>query len=308
MNMILKKRAVRGEKPSIEERATCLEETKEAERATPGEKTIINERPTSEDFLAVRLLVRTREDFQAMRKKMDNRLGLKADGDSQNVEARAFRTEDVGIFKAISEEARRQEAECEKNLKKILKRFPVYNDFLSQVKGVGPIAAGWIISEFDIRKATTVSKMWQYAGLNPGMVRGKKRVEHGDGSFDIIDSDEMVKGDRLTPGHVSPFNRNLRTALVGVLADGFIKQQNYYAMEFYYPYKTRLEQEKNPVTHVGKSIAWEDVTKGHRDRAAKRYMIKMFLKDLYTAWRTVEGLPVREPYQVEYLGHKHGEQ
>ena len=98
----------------------------------------------------------------------------------------------------------------------------------------------------------------------------------------------MVRGDKLTPGHVSPFNQKLRTALVGVLADGFIKQQNYYAMEFYYPYKARLEQEENEVLHIGKDVKWKDVSKGHRDRAAKRYMIKMFIKDLY-GMGTIEG-------------------
>ena len=109
----------------------------------------------------------------------------------------------------------------------------------------------------------------------------------------------------MAEGYVAPFNQKLRTALVGVLADGFIKQQNFYCMEFYYPYKQRLEQEENTIIHIGKETAWKDVSKGHRDRAAKRYMIKMFLKDLYVAWRTIEGLPVREPYQFEYLGHKH---
>ena len=147
--------------------------------------------------------------------------------------------------------------------------------------------------------------MWQFAGLNPGLVKGKKRVDHEDGKVEFVETGEMIRGDKLTPGHVSPFNQNLRTALVGVLADGFIKQQNYYCMEFYYPYKARLEQEENTVLHVGKEKQWKDVNKGHRDRAAKRYMIKMFLKDLYVAWRTIEGLPVRPSYQEEYLGHKH---
>jgi hypothetical protein len=34
-------------------------------------------------------------------------------------------------------------------------------------------------------------------------------------------------------------------------------------------------------------------------------MMKHLLQDLYVAWRTLEGLPVREPYQEAYLGHKH---
>ena len=118
---------------------------------------------------------------------------------------------------------------------------------------------------------------------------------------------DLIKADRLTPGYLAPFNQGLRTALAGVLANGFIKGQNYYALKFYYPYKTRLAQETSIVTcRVGKNekqIAWKDVSDGHRDSAAKRYMIKEFLKDLYANWRMLEGLEVRAPYQQEYLGH-----
>lgn len=300
-----KERAIPDNKTRENERANKTEKTKYLERATGGKKTIKAERATFTDILTVRMLVRTREDFQSMRKKMDNRIGRTADGEQQNVEQRTFRLEDLEMFKKIADDAKEKEVECEKNLKRVLKRFPIWTEYLEGIKGVGTIAAGWIIGEFDIEKATTVSKMWQFAGLNPGLVKGKKRVDHEDGKVEFVETGEMIRGDKLTPGHVSPFNQKLRTALVGVLADGFIKQQNYYAMEFYYPYKARLEQEESTVLHVGKEKQWKDVNKGHRDRAAKRYMIKMFLKDLYVAWRTIEGLPVRPSYQEEYLGHKH---
>jgi hypothetical protein len=257
------------------------------------------------DKEVVKMLVRLREDFQAMRKTMDNRIGRKADGTAQNIEERDFRSEDLKNFTSIADAARNQEKEIAKMLKKTLKRFPIYTEYLKDVKGVGEIAAGWIIAEYDIEKATTVSKMWQFTGLNSGMVIGKKRVDNEDGSFKYVPTDKMIRGDKLTPGFVSPFNKRLRTAMVGVLADGFIKAQNEYALNYYYPYKKRLAQEENEVLHIGKDVAWKDVSKGHRDRAAKRYMIKMFLKDLYVAWRTIEGLPVRAPYQEEYLGHKH---
>ncbi len=268
-------------------------------------------KPTQQDRLALRLLTRAREDFQDMRKRMDNRIGRKADGSDQEVNERAFQTEDLEMFADISGEARKQEQDVEKKMKKILKRFPIYNDWLLQVKGVGTIAAATIISTFDIEKATTVSKMWQYAGLNPGMVRGKKRHENKDGTFRIEVTDTLVRGDRMTPGFVAPFNKRLRTSLCGILADGFIKAQAPYAMEFYYPYKERLANSEKETTEIRKkggkpeSLAWKDAKLGHRDRAAKRYMIKMFVRDLYEAWREIEGLEVRPPYQEEYLGHKH---
>jgi len=274
----------------------------------------------SQDQEMLKFLTRVREDFQALRKAIDNRLGRKADGSAQDVRRRFLRVDDVLILASISDEARQMEAIIAGKLASVLKRFPVYNEWLSTVKGVGPIAAGWLLAEFDIKKAVTVSKMWQYAGLNPGEVRGKKRVKIEDYTKDmgqivrtlmnkedqpeayIVQTDDMVRADKATPEFVLPYNKRLRTALVGVLASGFLKAQSPYALNFYYPYKERLEHERNAVKGDGK--AWKDVSKGHRDMAAKRYMIKMFLKDLYLEWRVRENLPVRPSYQQEYLGHE----
>ena len=172
---------------------------------------------------AIKLLVRSREDFQAMRKKLDNRIGRCADGSNQNIEERAVTVDDALMFTNIADECRKQEKNIKKQLLNVLKRLPVYTEYLAGIKGVGAIAAGWIIAEFDIEEASTVSKMWQYAGLNPGMVRGKRRQESEDGTVSFQVTDVLVRGDKLTPGFISPFNTKLRSALLGVLADGFIR-------------------------------------------------------------------------------------
>jgi len=278
----------------------------------------------------LRMYVRTREDFQAMRKRIDNRLGKKADGKIQKIQdERNISTDDIENFIQTSDQARQQEKNIEKMLKKALEKFPVYNEWLKDVKGVGEVSAGWLLGEFDIHEATTVSKMWQYAGLNPGLVRGKKRITKKDykpsmgkiireienikskGTDYIIETDHLVKGDKPTEGFVLPYNKNLKSFLLGVLAtQGFIMQQNNYAVEFYYPRKTRLEKEESIIENNGRpgkddGKMWKDASPGHRDNAAKRYMIKMFLKDLYAVWREIEGLPVRCPYEEEYLAVAH---
>jgi len=43
----------------------------------------------------------------------------------------------------------------------------------------------------------------------------------------------------------------------------------------------------------------------HRMNMALRYMRKMFLIDLYNAWRAIEGLPIEPPYHEEKLGIYH---
>ncbi len=267
-----------------------------------------------QDRQTVRMLVRAREDFQSMRKSMDNRIGRKADGEDQDLQEadkRVININDMDMFRGIADAADQQEDAIEKQLKKVLKRFPIWTEWLSKVKGVGTIAGGWIIGEYDIERATTVSKMWQFTGLNPGMVPGKKRVEDADGKAHYELTGQMVRGDKLTPGHVAPFNKKLRVALLGVMCDGFIKAQNSYAMEYYYPMKARLEQSDNTVLEVtkagkpAKEIEWKEAKKAHRHRAAMRYMLKMFLRDLYNEWRKIEGLPIRAPYAEEYLGKRH---
>ena len=247
----------------------------------------------------IRALIRARDDFQSMRKRMDNRIGRKADGTAQNIDdGRQYGSIDSQIMLDSANVAREQETRIEKEIKAELKKSAIYTEFLSKVKGCGPVSCAWIIAEYDIHLADTVSKLWQFTGLNPGLVRG--RVANGRGKWKL--SDTMVKGDKLTAGFLAPFNKRLRTAMVGVLADSFIKSKSEYA-KYYYDFKTRLENENGMIE--GGKTTWAETSKAHRDRAAKRYMIKMFLRDLYVAWRTLEGLPVRPPYQEEYLGHKH---
>jgi len=277
----------------------------------------------------LRTLVRTMYDYQDMRLRTMGRLRLKADDavmDETHMDEPEISETDYGVIEYTKINTQKIEKELSKEIKRIVEATDIWKEFLLHVRGCGHLMSAACLAEFDINVATTVSKMWQFAGLNPGMVRGKKIVkitkktdksqlvkeyENKKGEkCGIIVSDEMIRGDKKVAGFVAPYNSWIRTKLCGVLASGMIKAQHgekgkNYALDFYYPYKARLEQEENEVMHIGKMTPWKDVSKGHRDSAAKRYMIKMFVKDLYVAWRTVEGLPVREPYQVEYLGHNH---
>lgn len=274
---------------------------------------------------ALRTYARARDDYQSMRKRMDNRIGRKADGTKQDLkDKRHLDSIDIKNFEKLADNARAEEKEIEKMIKEKLESFDVWNQWMIGVKGVGAVSAAWILGEFDIEIATNVSKLTQYAGLNSDVVRGQKAIKEKDYKPDMgevvgelpdardgakrlrVVTDNMIRGDKLTEGFLAPFNKRLRTALVGVLADSFIKSRSDYANDFYYPYKKRLEN-SSKISGDGKK-AWKDVSKGHRDRAAKRYMIKEFLKNLYAAWRQAEGLEVRKPYAEEYLGIVHNQE
>lgn len=291
----------------------------------------------TKDQEAVRLIVRTREDFQKIRKAINNRLGLKKVKlvgkageerlvyEMQNIEKRDFKEDDRENLIYLSLQAMLDERKAEKVLTTVLKRFKVYNEFLNTPKapGCGDIVSGWMLAEYDIDIVSTVSKMWQFSGLNPGLIFGKKSVKKKeykesmgevvgtlpkakDGSERLIVlTRELVRGDRPTPGFLLPYNANLKRVLMGILPDAMIKGQGLYVKNYYYPMKTRLANSDREVMHLKKMVPWKNVSDGHRDFAAKRYMVKMFVLDFQVAWRTAEGLPVRKPYAEEYLGKRH---
>jgi hypothetical protein len=310
------------------ERATPLKKTRNRERAIKLKKEKSMKEETRKEL---RAMVRTMYDYQDMRLRTAGRLRLKADDtcmDENNMDDAEISEKDYSTVEYVKLATSKIEKRLAKEIESMIKEEEVYSEFFKKVRGCGPLMSAACLAEFDIQKADTVSKMWQFAGVNPGMVKGKKIIkitkttdmsqvireyENMKGEkCGIIISSEMIRGDKRTPGFVAPYNSWLRIKLCGVLAGNMIKAQHgesglNYAINYYYPYKMRLEQEESEVMHIGKMTAWKDVSKGHRDASAKRYMIKMFLKDLYAAWREIEGLPVRAPYKEEYLGHKHSE-
>lgn len=263
------------------------------------------------DKTALRLAVKTYYDFQSMRIVMGGRLKIKKDGDDQIIpEEQADKWEltdrDREIFTSYYDLAFQQEQTIEKWIIQELKEYQVYTEYLKNIKGVGPMLAAIIIAEYDIYRATTVSKMWQFTGLNPGMVYGKKIVGTGS-KKKIVTTEELIRGDKKTAGYLSPYNSWLRTKMCGVLAGSFLKSKSPYARYYYNLHMSQDGIKKGfPLGRLDIEDKWKDESEGHRSNAAKRYMIKMFLKDLYAAWRELEWLEVRRPYQEEYLGHTHG--
>jgi hypothetical protein len=184
-----------------------------------------------------------------------------------------------------------QEKKHFRRLTSVLEDFAIYNEFLHPIKGIGPAMAGVIISEIDITKARHPSSIWKYAGLDVAADgRGRTRkTEH------LVEREYVNKDGEPSLRKSITFNPFLKTKLVGVLAGSFLKATPNPYRDIYDGYKHRLEQHP---AHMEKS-------KGQRHNMAMRYMVKMFLIDLYTKWRTLEGLPVSVPYSEAKLGIKH---
>ena len=93
------------------------------------------------------------------------------------------------------------------------------------------------------------------------------------------------------------YNPVLKSKLMGVLTGCLLKAKDPVYSKIYYDYKARLD----------KSRAHKDLSDGRKHMMAQRYMVKQFLRNLWTTWRDLEGLPVDEPYEVAKLGNKpHG--
>jgi len=181
------------------------------------------------------------------------------------------------------------------NLGKILLEYPIYTEFLQKIKGVGPAMAGVIISEINIRVSKYPSSLWQYAGLGveadgKGTSRRKEHM-HPVRYMDKEGNEAERQGIRYNPF--------LKTKLMGVLASSFLRAgavDNPYR-EHYDNYKKRVD------SHVN----WTEESKGHKHRAALRFMIQRFLVDLYNAWRRLENLPVAPEYSEAKLGMIHNQ-
>jgi len=192
--------------------------------------------------------------------------------------------------------------EAEKRITKFmagsLDGHPVWMAWLSRVKGVGPILACKMLShirvkpcrevvfkdpkaetkeliEVDRPYADTISALWRYAGYG---------VENGE-------RERPAKGERR------PYNLRLKTT-VFLAGSSFLRANSPYR-QFYDSAKAQYEARDlaRPTEQ-----RWG---KYHRHLAAMRRMNKMFLSHLWLVWREIEGLPVRDPYVEEKLGHTH---
>ncbi len=185
------------------------------------------------------------------------------------------------------------EAREEKSFRQIatsLSEFDIYNKFLKDVRGVGPAMAGVLVSEIDIRKATYVSSLWAYTGLDvaPDGKGRSMRKEH------MVEVQYKDKNGEIKTKMSITFKPHLKAKMIGVLAPSFLRSASPYA-SCYYNYKNRIT---NHPEHKDKS-------KGHIHNMSLRYMIKRFYVDLYVNWRECAGLEVYPEYSEAKLGMVH---
>jgi hypothetical protein len=168
-----------------------------------------------------------------------------------------------------------------KKLTKELKRIPIYDTFLSKIKGIGPALAAGLISEIgEIKRFDNVSNLYAYAGVH------------------IKDNKALKK----QKGVVANWNSALRCLVCHGVPDQFVRQKSPIYNGIYADEKARCAK----IFEEDSGKAREDrrvQSLLHAERRARRKAGKIFLHHLWKAWRELEGLPVPKPWVLEHGGH-----
>lgn len=159
------------------------------------------------------------------------------------------------------------EKSLDKDIAIIVEDEPIFQQMVC-LKGIGPMLSAKIIAMVDIERANTISALWRYAGY--GVKDGER--------------ERPMKGEKLH------YNIRLKSTLY-LVASSFLRCNSPYRA-IYDAAKAQYQETK------------PDWSKLHIHNAAMRKMIKLFLSHCWLRWRMLEGLPIREPYVHEKLGHQ----
>ena len=287
------------------------------------------EHETPED---IRKIVRHYYYVQEIRLRSDNVLrGFAANETIDESEREAHRAMLVGPLQEM-------ELTIRGGLKRWAQLQPIYTEFLSRIKGIGPVlGAGFPAYLVTPGRFATVSKLWAYCGLHT-----EQRTEDGKRWFDsesaaqtwiaaevekdrawheqtakengsAFDAEAVAKKlqkqiawgeDRETSWHAARRRKGEKarwSASLKVLCwktGESFVKSGDYYREIYDHFRV-LEDEKHP-----------DLSKGHRFARAKRRTVKIFLSQMLDKWYRIEGKTLADntrrfsgPYVQDRLGH-----
>lgn len=185
-----------------------------------------------------------------------------------------------------------------------LKQIPIYKLWLGEQFGArGSIIAAYLVSEIDIHRAVKSSQLRRYCGL--AVIDG--RLERRSGAPKLL-------------GGTGTFNDEIRMRLYQMF-DSMWKNarhapDNKY-MKIWIDARKRIEQSERVFDRgVDKNDDWTGKIKtgagttvsarGFAHSYGWHKAADVFIEDLYTVWRAVEGLEVWPSYYAAKLGYEHG--
>ena len=199
----------------------------------------------------------------------------------------------------IAKNTRAQENSLRRAMQAFAEARTVGQWALSQV-GVGPVLSAGLSAHIDITRAPTAGHVWNFAGVNPGIV--------------------------WKPKTKRPYNARLKV-LVYKLGESFVKVSGRDDAYYGKLYVQRKEMEiarneageladqaalKLETTNIGKDTdAYKAYIQGklppaHVHRRATRWVAKLFLSHWHqVAYEAYYGVSPPQPYAIAHLGHAH---
>jgi len=205
----------------------------------------------------------------------------------------------------------RQEREQFRLMGDALEDVPIYVAWLDQQKGVGPAMGGVLVTYFNVHKAIYPSQFWAFAGLDVGPDnKGRCRI-----ASHLVERQYTAKDGSTKKKMSTTFDPWLQSKMLGVFGQSLLRAGSPYK-KCYDDYKHRISTDPARVmgTLLDKKNLYAAGRKEEADaiwhkwrihRAASRYMVKMFIKDFWKAWRELEGLPIVPSYHEAVMGHRH---
>jgi hypothetical protein len=196
----------------------------------------------------------------------------------------------------MSENQKKAATKLESAMNRELKKLPVYNLFLKNVYGVGPVVAGYLVANIDIRRAEKPSQLQRYCG-----------VAVINGHFERRESGPKYDPQGNLTDAAGTFNQEIRTRLYQAFSsmwrtkgEGSSKY-----LDIWQNTKARdllKANEDGKIESNGKMIS----VKGYAHSKGWHVAAQLFVYDLYLIWRAVEGLPSWTTWYDWARGYEHG--
>lgn len=168
-----------------------------------------------------------------------------------------------------------------KCMRSTLKSIPLWTEFLSKVRGCGPVTGAYLLAFVDFSRCEKPSDLRRYCGL--GVTDGR--------------ADRRTKGQKLS------YNASLKTALF-LMFDSLRRTTTKCPEKS--KYLRRWNEAKHGLLLTRGPLGTKEQSQGFCDSKARRKAQDLFVEDLYIVGRSLAGLPVWPSWYAKAMGYEHG--
>lgn len=243
-------------------------------------------------------------DIQKVRISLNNRLDRVREAKHTS---EPYLSDQLGFLIEYAGQLEEIEEKVGKNIASQLNGLPIWETFLKEVKGIGPIYAGQLICLIAGKKHTLECKEKQkqyFSKKERGEVKRANRFECDCPAMEIerfpmVSSLWKYAGmhvvDGKAPGRKRGQQANWNPKLKSLcwkIAKSFVMVGGDYRFRY------NEFKQKETETSAGK------LSKRHIDMRARRKTVKLFLAHVFDKWYRLKGLTPPEPYSIGVMKHE----